>query len=232
MRASRSSILDQSCPSQSARGGTVAIAVARTDARQSASDPLAGKGGFNPEESDARLMERYGAGDHCAFETLYARYRAPLFRFLARLSSNDEAEEIYQEVWTAVIHHRRSYRPKAKFSTYLFSIAHRRLQDRWRRSGRRATAFDESASAPPLDEIADQAAVLPENWIQNVQLRDALLAAIDALPRAQREVFLLKAEMDLSLEEIAAATGAGLEATKSRLRYAVARLRSQLGVWK
>ena len=53
-----------------------------------------------------------------------------------------------------------------------------------------------------------------------------------SLPPPQRAVFLLKAEADLSLEEIAAATGAGIEATKSRMRYAVARLRAQLATWE
>jgi RNA polymerase sigma-70 factor (ECF subfamily) len=224
MRAGTSPVLDETCLTKPAGDSTPAVDVSNAAGIRAVR---------NAEESDTRLMERYCAGDHRAFETLYGRYRGPLHRFVIRLSSNsDEAEDIYQEVWTAVIHARRSYRSRAKFSTYLFSIAHRRLQDRWRRLGRRSAAFDDSVSPPQPDEIADETAVLPENWIQNVQLRDALLSAIDVLPRLQREVFLLKADTGLSLEEIATATGAGLDATKSRLRYAVARLRLQLGDWK
>ncbi len=177
-------------------------------------------------------MQRYCAGDQEAFKLLYSRYRAPLLRFVTKLVGNsDEADEIFQEVWTAVIRGRRSYRPTAKFSTYLFSIAHRRLQDRQRRYGRWAAIFRNSA--PPLapEEFVDDKATLPESRIHDVQLSKALLAAIDALPPLQREVFLLKAEAGMSLEEIAVATGSKLEATKSRLRYAVARLRARLRGW-
>jgi RNA polymerase sigma factor (sigma-70 family) len=184
-------------------------------------------------ETDQRLMERYRAGDSKAFNELYRRFRAPLRRFVAKLSPEPEdAGEIVQEVWLAIIRGARSYRPGAKFATYLFSIAHRRLQDRWRTRGRRTQAFtDDPQIAPDPEQIADDARALPEAWAARAQLRNALLAALDQLPPPQRAVFLLKAEADLSLEEIAAATGAGLEATKSRMRYAVARLRAQLANW-
>jgi RNA polymerase sigma-70 factor (ECF subfamily) len=175
-------------------------------------------------ESDQQLMERFRAGDATAFDELYRRLRGPLRRFVTKLSSgHDEADEIVQEVWLAVIRGARTYRPAAKFTTYLFSIAYRRLQDHWRSHDRRAHA--------PLDEIADDQATLPEDWAARAELRSALLAAIDQLPPPQRAVFLLKVEADLSLEEIAAATEASVEATKSRLRYAVARLRAQLATW-
>ena len=180
-------------------------------------------------ESDQKLMERYRAGDATAFNELYRRYRAPVRRFVAKLCwGQDEADEIVQEVWLAVIRGTRSYRPAARFTTYLFSIAHRRLQDHWRSRGRRARAFAAADSAPDLHEIADAGATVPEDWAASAELRSALMAAIDRLPPPQRAVFLLKAEADLSLEEIAAATGASVEATKSRMRYAVARLRAQL----
>lgn len=183
-------------------------------------------------ESDQKLMQRFGAGDATAFNDLYRRFRSPLRRFVARLShGSDEAEEIVQEVWVAVIRGARSYRPAAKFSTYLFSIAHRRLQDRWRVRDRRAHVLAATDSAPDVDEIADDRASVPEEWAARAELRGALMAAIDRLPPPQRAVFLLKAEADLSLEEIAAATNASVEATKSRMRYAVARLRAELATW-
>lgn len=190
---------------------------------------------LSPEraETDRKLMERYRAGDAAAFNELYRRFRAPLRRFVAKLSSGqDEADEIVQEVWLAVIRGARSYRPAAKFTTFLFSIAHRRVQDHWRSRRRHAHAFTAADIAPAPEEIADDGATLPEDWAARAEMRDALLAAIDQLPPPQRAVFLLKAEADLSLEEIAAATGAGVEATKSRMRYAVARLRALLAKWE
>lgn len=182
-------------------------------------------------DSDQILMERYRDGDATAFNELYRRFRAPLRRFVAKLSwRQDEADEIVQEVWLAVIRGARSYRPTAKFTTYLFSIAHRRLRDHWRSRDR--CALGESDSARDLNEIADDGAIVPEDWAASEELRHALMAAVDRLPPPQRAVFLLKAEADLSLEEIAAATGASVEATKSRIRYAVARLRAQLATWE
>ena len=184
-------------------------------------------------ESDQRLMERYRAGDAAAFNELYRRFRAPLRRFVAKLSrGQDEADEIVQEVWMAIIRGARSYRPAAKFTTFLFSIAHRRLQDHWRARGRRDPAFVAADSTPDVDEIAGDAASIPEDWAARAELRNALMAAIERLPPPQRAVFLLKAEADMSLEEIAAATGAGVETTKSRMRYAVARLRAELAQWR
>jgi RNA polymerase sigma-70 factor, ECF subfamily len=184
-------------------------------------------------ESDRMLMERYRDGDATAFNELYRRYRAPVRRFVAKLCwGQDEADEVVQEVWLAVIRGARSYRPTARFTTYLFSIAHRRLQDRWRSRDRRDRTFGTADPAPELHEIADEGATVPEDWASRAELRSALMAAIERLPPPQRAVFLLKAEAELSLEEIAAATGASLEATKSRMRYAVARLRARLATWE
>jgi RNA polymerase sigma-70 factor, ECF subfamily len=184
-------------------------------------------------ESDQMLMERYRDGDAAAFNELYRRYRAPVRRFVAKLCfGQDQADEIVQEVWLAVIRGARSYRPTAKFTTYLFSIAHRRLQDHRRSRVRRAYTLGPADSAPDLHEIADEGATIPEDWVAHAELRNALMAAIDRLPPPQRAVFLLKAEAELSLEEIAAATGASVEATKSRMRYAVARLRTELATWQ
>ena len=184
-------------------------------------------------ESDQALMARYRAGEAAAFNELYRRFRAPLRRFVAKLSwEQGEADEIVQEVWLAVIRGARSYRPTAKFTTFLFSIAHRRLQDHWRSRGRRDHALPAPDSAADLEQVADDGAPIPEDLIARTELRNALMTAIDRLPPPQRAVFLLKAEGDLTLEEIAVATGAGVETTKSRMRYAVARLRAELVQWR
>jgi len=189
--------------------------------------------GSKVPESDQQLMERYRAGDAAAFNELYRRFRAPLRRFVTKLSwQQDEADEIVQEVWLAVVRGARSYRPTAKFTTFLFSIAHRRLQDHWRLRSRRGQALPGQDSAPDPDEVADEGAPIPEDWAARAELRNALLAAIDRLPPPQREVFLLKAEADLTLEEIAVATGASCETIKSRMRYALARLRAELAQWR
>jgi RNA polymerase sigma-70 factor (ECF subfamily) len=183
---------------------------------------------------DEELLTRYvDANDQVAFQTLYARYRTRLHRFVLRLSRDaHEAEEVFQETWMAVIRGKVKYHPSARFAAYLFSIAHRRLADRWRRLKRTpALQLDGEDSYDP-DEVADDFTVTPEDWAQHAQLRNALLAELGTLPVAQREVFLMKAEADLSLEEIAVIMGATHEATKSRLRYALVRLRAALRTWK
>lgn len=154
------------------------------------------------------------------------------FAFVSRLCADQEqTDEILQEVWLAVIRGKRSYRRVAKFKTFLFAIAHRRLVDQWRRRGRQAQAFSDAHTGSDPDQIAGETEI-PEDWTEQAKLREALLAAIDQLPPPQRAVLLLRAEADLSLEEIAIATGASIEATKSRMRYALTRLRAQLADWK
>jgi RNA polymerase sigma-70 factor, ECF subfamily len=168
---------------------------------------------------DEALMAAYRGGDAGAFDTLYARHRVRLFRFVLRsIKARALAEELYQEIWMRVIEARTSWTPKARFTTWLFTIAHNRLVDHWRKRGLTLIVLegDELASASP--DPADHA-----------QARESIArfaAALEALPALQREVFLLHEEGGLSVSEIAAATGANEETAKSRLRYAMAKLKA------
>jgi len=171
------------------------------------------------EAPDEQLMLAYRGGDAGAFDTLYARHRIRLFRFVLRsIKVRGVAEELYQEIWMRVIEARKSYAPKARFTTWLYTIAHNHLIDHWRKRGLTLVALegDEVASGSP--DPADQA-----------QARESLArfaAALEALPPLQREAFLLHEEGGLSIAEIAAATGANDETAKSRLRYAMAKLKA------
>jgi RNA polymerase sigma-70 factor (ECF subfamily) len=173
------------------------------------------------EAPDEQLMLAYGAGDAAAFEALYKRHRGRLYRFVLRgIRSRAVAEELYQEIWMRVIEARHAYAPKARFTTWLYTIAHNRMVDHWRRAGLSLVSLDE---ADPPAEASDPA--------QHAQAREALsrlAAALEALPVAQREAFLLHEEAGLSVAEIAAATGSNEEAAKSRLRYAIAKLKAAL----
>ncbi|MEO8307510.1 MAG: sigma-70 family RNA polymerase sigma factor [Pseudomonadota bacterium] len=178
--------------------------------------------------SDEALMGHFQRGDEAAFRHLYDRYRSPLLRFVQRLVPDaGESEEVAQETWMAVIRGRERYSPRARFVTYLFSIAHRRAMDRWRKRGRWPETQLNAA-----DEIPGSCIHEPEWRSQNQALGAALLAAISALPLLQREAFLLRAEAGLGIEEIARVTGTNLETAKSRLRYALRRLRASLESWK
>ena len=185
--------------------------------------------------SDEACMQRYRQGDEQAFRVLYQRYREKLHRYVLRLSGHDgEAEEVFQEVWVAVIRSRDSFDTSASFATWLFSIAHRRAADRWRALSRHAPDGLGNAgdNEETLSRVIDDTAATPERQWHSRSLGEALLDAVAMLPLPQREAFLLKAEGDLSLDEIAQATGVNRETAKSRLRYAQKRLREWMEPWR
>lgn len=178
------------------------------------------------EVSDENLMLAYAAGDAAAFARLYERHRGKLYRFLARqLHGNGAlADELFQDVWQRVIAARNNWKPDAAFSTWLYRIAHNRLADHWRALSHR----------PPAPEDGDERAAripdpdTPERHLSEFEERRRLRMALDELPEEQREVVLLRLEQDLSLEEIGEITGVGRETVKSRLRYAMDKLRQRL----
>jgi RNA polymerase sigma factor (sigma-70 family) len=182
---------------------------------------------MNPgvDANDDLLMLAWVGGDVTAFETLYARHRGPLYRFLLRQLRNQAlADECFQDVWQRVIAARAGWQPEAAFTTWLFRIAHNRLNDHWRAAKHR----------PAAPEDGDERAVrvpdptTPERELSEFEQRRRLQLAIEELPEEQREVVLLRLEQELSLEEIGAITGAGRETVKSRLRYAMDKLRTRL----
>ena len=192
--------------------------------------------------SDEALMLAYRDGDAEAFDLLYGRWRGGLYRYLLRQAGAPAAaEEMYQDVWLKVIGARGRYEVTAKFSTWLFRIAHNHLVDHWRRSGREIVEETEVFDAadgegdPPPDPLAAASASpdeTPERRCERGQLAADLVAAIAGLPAVQRDAFLMAEEGGMTLDEIAAATGTGRETVKSRLRYALAKLRTQLGHWR
>ena len=176
-------------------------------------------------DSDEALMLAWAGGAAAAFEPLYARHRAPLYRFLLRqLRDPALAEELFQDVWQRVIAARAGWRPEAQFSTWLYRIAHNRLNDHWRAARHRPPApadADERAGRIPDPHT-------PERMLSDFEQRRRLQRAMDELPEDQREVLLLRLEHELSLEQIGEITGVGRETVKSRLRYAMDKLRARM----
>ncbi len=171
-------------------------------------------------------MTAYGSGDAAAFSELYARHKAPLYRYFKRHGVTEQADELFQETWARVIKARERYEAKAKFTTWLYHIAHNLLMDYGRKKVRTpqlvAVNNDEepvslTTGEPTQDQLADAAS-----------LQQRLLTAIENLPEDQRSAFLLKEEGGLSLIEIGDVLGVGRETVKSRLRYATQKLRAAL----
>jgi len=173
------------------------------------------------EAPDEELMAAYRDGDAAAFETLYARHRGRLYRFVLRsVKSRPVGEELFQEIWLRVIEARGRYLPQERFTTWLYTIAHNHMVDHWRKRGLTLVALERDEAPGASPDPADQA--------QARQSLERFAAALQALPPLQREAFLLHEEAELSVAEIAAATGTNEDAAKSRLRYAMAKLKAAM----
>jgi RNA polymerase sigma-70 factor (ECF subfamily) len=182
---------------------------------------------------DDQLMLAYAGGDAAAFDALYARHEGALFRFVRRLlgaSLAAQADEVFQDTWLRIVAARGSYVPQgATWRTWAFTIAHHAAMDRLRLSGR------EVGLADPRDDADD-----PMDWLQGAldlahpsaedtafwrAAGQQLLHCLDELPDAQRAAFLLHHEDGATVEDLAERLGLAFETAKSRLRYALQKLR-------
>jgi RNA polymerase sigma-70 factor (ECF subfamily) len=172
------------------------------------------------ERSDEELMLDWAGGSMAAFDTLYGRYRGPLYRYVLRLCGDETtANDLYQGAWEKVINARRTWRPRAPFRAWLFRVARNHVMDHFRRVAP-ATGLDTGALASSEPG--------PDAGVERSERERALKAALRSLPPEQRDALLLKLEGGLGLDDIARVTGAGRETAKSRLRYAVARMKQAL----
>jgi RNA polymerase sigma-70 factor (ECF subfamily) len=190
------------------------------------------------DTADEALMSAYAAGDARAFDVLYARHRVWLYGLLVRqLDDRARADDVFQETWYSLVRSAPRYQPSARFTTWLYLLARQRLVDHWRRLDPEPEplAFneDEDAQVPGLLEALADTERDPARAAERSELAAHLARALAALPALQREAFLLAEHADMSLDEIAAATGSAREAVKSRLRYARRRLAESLARdWK
>jgi RNA polymerase sigma-70 factor (ECF subfamily) len=180
-------------------------------------------------DEDTRLMLRYREGDPRAFASLYSRHKGPLYRYLLRYVRNaGAAADLFQEVWSRLIAMRGRYEPRAKFATFLFHIAHNCAMDFFRRNANSRRSLHGSDADAHLNEAEAPEHQRPDRVAEFAEQQSALLAAVAALPREQREAFLLHEESGLTIEEIARVTDVPAETAKSRLRYAVRKLKNTL----
>lgn len=178
------------------------------------------------DHTDEDLMLMYRDGDVSAFEILYHRHKGPVYRYIFRLCGHTaDAEELFQDIWLKLVHARERYEVTAKFTTYLYRIAHNHVIDHFRKS--QSGIHDNCGEEPDATPAPrrDQ----PEQRAELGQRTRLLLDAIAALPAEQREVFLLKEESGMSIQEIGEVLGVNAETVKSRMRYALKKLRSAVG---
>lgn len=185
--------------------------------------------------SDEDLMLAYRDGDAGAFDTLYRRHKGPVYRYMLRQCRDaGVADELFQDVWMNLIRARESYTVQARFTTYIYTMAHNRLIDHYRKHGQAQwVSFDnDSEDAPVVAEPVAAPRDEPERHLAVKQQAAELLRLLGELPPPQREAFVMQYEGGMSVEEIAGATGVTRETAKSRLRYALAKIRQGLTAWQ
>jgi RNA polymerase sigma-70 factor, ECF subfamily len=183
---------------------------------------------MDKELSDEDLMLSYKTGDAASFETLYQRHKGGLYRYFLRNCKNEDiAEELYQDVWMNLIKARERYEVRAKFTTWLYQMAHNRLIDYYRRQQTTA-AGNPGDSEMDADETLARSQDQPEQKAEILAATETLFVLIEELPADQKQAFLLREEAGMNIQEIAEITGVNPETAKSRLRYAVNKLREGL----
>lgn len=184
-------------------------------------------------DTNESLMLRYRDGEVRAFEILLSRFRQPIFVFILRsvgAHNAAQAEELTQETFLRVIKQASTYEARSKFSTWLYTLARNLCIDASRRRKLRKT---QSLDAPDedghslLERTADRGPAVDRQAI-GTELRSKLSQAIEELPEDQRDVFLMRETADLGFKEIAEVLGISENTVKSRMRYALEKLRSSL----
>jgi RNA polymerase sigma-70 factor (ECF subfamily) len=184
------------------------------------------------ERTDEELLAAYQQGDVGAFELLLRRHRAPLFTFLLRmLGDRAKAEDLAQESFLRIVKGAQAWEHRARFQTWLFTIARNLCVDQSRRDRfRRAESLDQAGpdDEPPLVDSVPGREIDPERGAQNARLRPVLQKALLGLPPEQREVFVLREQAGVPFKEIAEMVGVNENTVKSRMRYALEGLRKAL----
>jgi RNA polymerase sigma-70 factor (ECF subfamily) len=188
------------------------------------------------DEADEALMVRYQKGEVRAFEILLTRHRKPVFNFILRFVRNRAvAEDLLQETFMRVIKGAPNYQRKAKFTTWLYTIARNLCVDQSRRAKHRKhpsldaplKAGDAGNSGTLLDVVPGTDMATDRQAVSQ-QLHHTLHRAIDTLSEEQREVFLMREFLDMPFKQIAEVVGVPENTVKSRMRYALEKLRLEL----
>jgi len=191
------------------------------------------------DESDEALMQRYQQGDVRAFEVLLSRHEGPVYNFVLRaVGEPEQAADITQDVFFRVVRSAQSYERTAKFTTWLYTIARNLLVDAARRARfRRAASLDQPAREHDADD-APLGALIPhgdppvDRQVIGKELGRRLEQALSELASEQREVFVMRELLGLPFKEIAEITGVSENTVKSRMRYALEKLRDALAEYQ
>jgi RNA polymerase sigma-70 factor (ECF subfamily) len=190
------------------------------------------------DTADEDLMVMYQRGEVRAFEILLARHRKPVYNFILRfLGDKETAEDLLQEAFMRVIKGAEAYKRQAKFTTWLYTIARNLCVDQTRRRKHRKHAsldapMDASDESGTLLDVIPSSEMASDRRSVNKQLYATMQRAIEALSEEQREVFLMREFLDMPFKQIADVVGVPENTVKSRMRYALEKLRLELDEYK
>lgn len=178
--------------------------------------------------TDTALMLAYRAGNTSAFDELYHRHRAPLYRYVLNSCDGEAiAAELFQDIWTRVIDARHGYTESAPFQAWLYRIARNRLIDFYRANNKHSDTKELTENIEPqITQL--QTPLQPDEIAELAARKDVLETALTALPSDQREVVLLRHIAGFGVQEIALLIDENAETVKSRLRYAFTKLRKHM----
>jgi RNA polymerase sigma-70 factor (ECF subfamily) len=187
---------------------------------------------MSQERTDEELLAAFQQGDVGAFEALLRRHRAPLFTFLVRmLGEREKAEDLAQETFLRIVKGAQAWEHRARFQTWLYTIARNLCVDQSRRDRfRRADSLDQTGpdDEPAMVDLVPARDPSPDRGAESARLRPVLQKALLSLPPDQREVFILREHAGMPFKEIAEMVGANENTVKSRMRYALEGLRKAL----
>ncbi|MEZ4369040.1 MAG: RNA polymerase sigma factor [Kofleriaceae bacterium] len=190
------------------------------------------------DQTDEDLMTAYQGGEVRAFEVLLGRHRRPVYNYILRfIGDRETAEDLLQEAFLRVIKGADAYKRQAKFTTWLYTIARNLCVDQTRRrKHRRHASLDapmgSDDDAGTLMEVLPGSEHAPSRGTENKALYERMQRAIAELGEEQREVFLMREFLDLPFKQIAEVVGVPENTVKSRMRYALEKLRLELDEYK
>ena len=185
-------------------------------------------------DPDVQLMLRVSAGDNAAFEELVLRYQDRLVGFFFHLvHDRAAAEDLAQECFLRVYRSRERYEATARFSTWLFRIAHNLASNQKRGSVRRreiplASSSDAHEFQVNEQNLAEKSALMPTRQLDSNEMRDVVRMAIEELSERHRTAVVLHKFEEMSYEEIGEVMGLGVVAVKSLLSRARGKLKETL----
>ena len=160
------------------------------------------------------------AGNAAAWDALFRRYQLPLYVYVFELVHNEQtALDVVQETFINATRYLGSLRDDKKFGSWLFSIAHQKCQQQWRKP-QRTEPLDENFAELPTNEFG------PDDLLIRAEQQEEFMKLMGQLAEIHRSVLLLHFLEDFSLEEVAQVTGAAIGTVKSRLHYAKKSLRA------